>query len=773
MSDMRPLRTVRDVAAFFQSSSQEQHYALQKSYPLSTVQQGIYVECLAKPDSTAYNLPFLLRLDPSVELPRLKAALTETVNAHPYLKTRLKAAPRSEIAAIRDDSAAIEIPVLDKKDLRPDFSDLVRPFRLTEEPLLRVALIPDEPSSYLFVDAHHLIFDGESLLVFLRDLEQAYAGTAPEKESFTGFEFALDEQQLRKTTAYEDAKAYYSNLLDGLDTDCLPVRDRNEDSPEAARLSRGIALNRGELEGFLREGKTTVNALWNAVFGFTLAKFLCREDCVYTTVYNGRNDTRLTDAVGMFVHTLPVVCRPQAGETGRAFTARIGRQLSESMSHDIFSFAEIAHSFGVRSDILFVYEGEIGTSFHVGGKPAEQVPVPQTHALMTPLTFYVYDTEEGFRLECDYAVGQYEEWSIRSLLESMETALRAILRDEAVDGISLLTPEQEARLNAFDNTDCEVEATDIAALFRRSARSFPDNTAVIFGDKRLCYRELDALSDRIAAHAAGLGIGPEDVVSILIPRSEYMVICALGALKAGAAYQPLDPSYPAERLSFMIADAKAKLLIADESLLGLVPEYKGPVLLLRDIPSLPENSPPPSRLKPDNLFILLYTSGTTGTPKGVMLTHHNLVNFCGWYRRYYDLTSDSVVAAYASFGFDADMMDLYPALTTGAAVCIVPEEIRLDLHVLNKYYTDNGVTHVFMTTQMGRMFASQITDTGIRHLSVGGEKLVPIAPPKGYTLTNGYGPTECTIFTTTQPVDRLYDRIPSGTPLSNCRLYVT
>ncbi|MER2152314.1 MAG: non-ribosomal peptide synthetase, partial [Candidatus Limivicinus sp.] len=206
MSDMRPLRTVRDVAAFFQSSSQEQHYALQKSYPLSTVQQGIYVECLAKPDSTAYNLPFLLRLDPSVELPRLKAALTETVNAHPYLKTRLKAAPRGEIAAIRDDSAEIEIPVLDKKDLRPDFSDLVRPFCLTEEPLLRVALIPDEPSSYLFVDAHHLIFDGESLLVFLRDLEQAYAGTAPEKESFTGFEFALDEQQLRKTTAYEEAK---------------------------------------------------------------------------------------------------------------------------------------------------------------------------------------------------------------------------------------------------------------------------------------------------------------------------------------------------------------------------------------------------------------------------------------------------------------------------------------------------------------------------------------------------------------------------------------
>jgi non-ribosomal peptide synthetase component F len=150
-----------------------------------------------------------------------------------------------------------------------------------------------------------------------------------------------------------------------------------------------------------------------------------------------------------------------------------------------------------------------------------------------------------------------------------------------------------------------------------------------------------------------------------------------------------------------------------------------------------------------------------------MLTHRNLVNFCDWYRTYYNLTPESAVAAYASFGFDADMMDLYPALTTGAAVCIVPEELRLNLALLNQYYQENGVTHAFMTTQMGRMFAAQFPESSLTCLSVGGEKLAPIDPPKNYTLTNAYGPTECTIFTTTQEVDRLYDRIPIGIPLSN------
>ena len=135
----------------------------------------------------------------------------------------------------------------------------------------------------------------------------------------------------------------------------------------------------------------------------------------------------------------------------------------------------------------------------------------------------------------------------------------------------------------------------------------------------------------------------------------------------------------------MVEDANAKLLIADEQLIGLLPDYKGPVLFLKDLASLPEGNVTESGLTPENLFILLYTSGTTGKPKGVMLTHKNLVNFCDWYRTNYALTPDSVVAAYASFGFDANMMDMYPALTCGAEVCIVPEELRIDPPLLNRY----------------------------------------------------------------------------------------
>ncbi len=771
ISDMKELHNVRDIVKFFTSSTEEISYAVQKSYPLSSVQQGVYVECIAKPGSTAYNLPVLLKLDPSVDMKRLKKALNDVIDAHPYLHARLEASANGEIKVLRDDTSDLEITELDKKSMKKGFSELVNPFRLTSEPLTRISLIHDEPESLLFFDIHHLIFDGESLGVFMRDLEDAYAGKKLIKETFTGFEAALDEKQRRLSTAYEKAKAYYTSLLEGIDTDCLPVRDKNEPIVETGLLSYEFEADLDAISKFIHAGKTTVNALWNAAFGLVIAKYLNRTDSVYTTVYNGRNDTRLTESVGMFVHTLPVVCKQIQGEKGSAFASRIGKQLSDSMSNDIYSFAEICHEFGVRSDILFVYEGKIGTSYTVGGKKAEQIMLGQQGASKAELTFYIYDTDNGFKIECEYATEHYEEWSILSMIKSMEIAMKSIARDELIDKISLLTPEIKATLDEFNNTDSPVEDTDVVTLFKRSAKEYPDKTAVIFEDTHLTYKGLDNLSDKIAAYIRSLGIGVEDVVSILIPRNEYMVITALGVLKSGAAYQPLDPGYPPERLKFMMEDANSKLLIADEKLTELVLDVKAPVLLVKDIASL-DVSLDDETFSADRLLILLYTSGTTGQPKGVMLTHRNLVNFCNWYRNYYDLTPENTVAAYASFGFDAHMMDVYPALTTGAAVCIVPEEMRLDLQVMNQYFLDNNVTHIFMTTQMGRMFATQIDNAGLKHLSTGGEKLVPIAPPDGYTFYNVYGPTECTIFTTAHKTDKLYDRVPIGKALTNYKTYV-
>lgn len=204
-----------------------------------------------------------------------------------------------------------------------------------------------------------------------------------------------------------------------------------------------------------------------------------------------------------------------------------------------------------------------------------------------------------------------------------------------------------------------------------------------------------------------------------------------------------------------------------------MPDYSGDILLTKDIPNLPKSDAVFAKPSPDDLFILIYTSGSTGTPKGAMLEHKNVRSFCDFHIRNSDIDEHSVVSAYASYGFDACLSEMYPALIGGAELHIIEEDIRLDLVRLNRYFEDNGITHAFMTTQVARQFATEIDNHSLKYLLTGGERLVPLAPPKNFELINGYGPTECTVYITAQPVDKLYHRIPVGKALDNIKLYVT
>ena len=778
--DLRENDTIEKLEGFIQNlaSTESESFEIFDEYAITKIQEGIFFETASHPDTTIYNIPTLLKLGSETDPARLKSAVAAAINAHPYLMTKLFVSKSGELRqkraeAVFDESEIGEIKTASIEDVK---GDLIKPFDLENDRLFRISLISTDDGGYLFLDVHHIVFDGESKKLLLADINAAYNGETLEPEKFSGYEAALAEERLRRSEHYEASKQYYTSLLDGVESDCLPIGDRlSENAPKSSGMIdiKGKPGISSAIKAYCAKNNVSENAFCTAVFGWLLAKYCGREDAVFTTINNGRNDPRFKNSVSMFVRTYPVYCRLEDNIVAD-YIKKIGAQLADSLSFDVYSFAEISHDLGVNADVLFAYQNTLGDirSFEFCGSTAESLPL-EFDEQKASLELLIYPGEDCLSYHCSYSSDMYTEGFITDLLSVYEQAISEFCKKEDTNEVQLVSEETAQRLDQLNRFEREYEITDIVTLFRRQAEKTPDNIAVVYLDKTYTYREVDRITENIAAFLAGKGIGKNQTVSVLIPRCEYMPIAAIGVLKAGAGYQPLDPSYPPERLEFMIQDADAKYLIADKSLMDRIPNYKGAVLYTDEIMSLPNAEKLSQNPDPGDLFIMLYTSGSTGVPKGVMLEHRNLCAFCNWFTDYYKLDENSRVSAYASYGFDAHMMDMYPVLTSGGQLHIIDESIRLDLMAIREYFTQHGITHTFMTTQVGRQYAEIFPDAeNPKYLTVGGEKLVPVEPPKAYKFYNAYGPTECTIFTHNYPVDALYSRVPIGNLLSNMKQYI-
>ena len=740
--------------------------------PLTKVQYGIYAECIAHQGEVCYNLPYLYVLDGSLDEDQLKTAIETAVAAHPTLFTRIELNEQGDPVQTIDDSETFNLQVEQIVDIEAEKQHLVVPFDIYNDRLFHIRLLKDAAHFYLLLDIHHLISDGITLQVMLTDVESAYNGKALEAETMTMRELAITEDEMRKSPAFEEAKQWYAQNFDCGDTFTQLIPDLDEPERSEASLVRILSANKESVDAFCKANGIYKNTLFTAAYAYLLAKFNNEQESLFTTVYNGRTDQRFLHSVGMTVKTLPVYAKFADDTSVLDFLMACQTQITGCREHDIYAYSDLMADLNLQSNSMFAWRGNMFDNTLFAGKPVQTIQLTNLTLEMS-LCLMVFTVGNQYHLKAEYKSNEYSEALISQFMESYEAVLEGFLSEANLRDITITTASQVELLDSFNQNDVPYDTTQtIVTLFRQQAKATPDNIAVVFKDKRLTYAEVDQMSDRIAGYIASKGLGEEDVVSVLISRSEWMVVASLGVQKAGCAYQPLDPTYPKERLNFMMQDANAKLLIADEELRAIVDEYQGDVILTKELAALPEATTLPDGPKPSSLFIMLYTSGSTGVPKGCQLTNGNLVAFIHWYHRYFDMKASDKVTAYASYGFDANMYDMYPALTCGATVYIIPEEMRLDLIALNDYFEKEHITNAFMTTQVAYQFATSIENHSLKHLSTGGEKLASLTPPKGYKMHNAYGPTETTILETCYQVDRKMKNIPIGKSVDNMRLYI-
>ena len=742
--------------------------------PLSKSQLGIYAECVQHENEVFYNLPFLYIFDGSIDADRLCRAIEATVQAHPVFFTRIELSDEGEpLQTIdTDEVSGFRFQVSDFTDLETEKREFIQPFQLYGGRLFHTKVMRDAEHVYWFFDMHHIISDGSSYHIIVCDVETAYNGGTLAPEEMSMQEFALAEAEMRKTPAFGEAKHWYAQNFDCGDTFTQLMPDLEIPEQTDGYKFRELSTDMDRVDAFCKTNGIKKSTFFTSAYSFLLAKYNNEQESLYTTVFNGRTEPKFQHSVGMTVKTLPVYAKFTDDTTVLDFMKAGEEQMIGCRKHDIYSYTDIMNDLNLQTNSIFAWHGLILDFTELMGKPMKAIQLRKHNE---GVSFYLMAFYVGkkYHIKAEYNANEYSETLIDQFLESYEAVLEGFLSQTLLRDIDICTESQRALLDSFNQTDKELDTNQtVVSMFREQVAKTPDNIAVVYQDKRFTYKELGEISDRIAAYIHGKGLKEEDVVSVLIPRCEWMPIVSLGVVKAGCAYQPLDPTYPSERLNFMMQDASVKLLIADESLRDIVNEYQGDVLLTKDIEKL---SPVPCSLptiNPEDLFIMLYTSGTTGTPKGCQIVHRNLVAFCEWYHRRFNLTPDCKVTAYASFGFDANMMETYPCLTAGATLHIIPEELRLDMIALNEYFEKEQITHGFMTTQVAYQFATSIENHSLRYLLTGGEKLAPLTPPTNYTLVNLYGPTESTVCITSFDVTKPMKDIPIGTALDNTKLYI-
>ena len=655
-------------------------------------------------------------------------------------------------------------------------------------PLVKLTLmVLPEGRHELLAVFHHAIADGTTTIHFGERIESASAYDNGEYRSYVEAEYDYLNSEACKADVewWANALELYSDSIvndlplaegEGCLADTIDIRFTAD---ETAAINNAIGKISGQ--------RISPFVFTSAMLSVYLSRIYGNPQTVLSTAFNTREkDMRQCD--GMFVNLLAIPYSYSPDKSLTDLLVDTKTTLKDGLSHGRCPFNVYANELtrrgrDVESIIRYNVVSNSGES-----KTIRAVEHYESHLPLTVRVNYNLSDKAGLQLiTLEYQTAAFTNEQMENMAFQMKTMIMYAVNHPDLpcgEWKMPLSDAEMARLANFNRTECEYDNTQtIPSLFRKAAAMYPDNDCVVYDGRHYSYKEVDELSDNIAWMIHERGIGQEQVVSVLIPRCEYMAIASLAIVKAGAAYQPLDPTYPEERLNFMMQDADARLLICDRSLRPKVNEYQGDILYIDEITttaSSPSATVPRSfasgRLPlsplPSSLFILLYTSGSTGTPKGCMLEHRNIVTFCHWYQRYYNLHPAHKVAAYASYGFDANMMDMYPAITCGASTHIIPEEIRLDIIALNEYFEREGITHSFMTTQVGRMFATSVDNHSLFHLSIGGEKLVPCEVDKPYKFYNVYGPTECTIFSTAYPMTSIKDNVPIGSPVDNMKAYV-
>ena len=813
-------RTIASHAALINASAKEELVRIEpiaplSNYPLSDAQRRLWIVSQSEKASIAYNMPGRTDLAGAYNIESLRKAIDVTIDRHDSLRTVFR----------KDESGEIKQWVLDRKDLGfkikyKDFGkdqnsyekaeafineDSFKPFDLKNGPLLRATLLKVKEDKYIFYfNMHHIISDGWSLSVLAKDAFSYYEAFTENREpalsplkiqykDYSAWQLAqLSEEGFQKH------KEYWTKSLSGE----LPLLDLPSTKPRPkVKTNNGHCLQAyinanvtGKLKEYSEENGGSLYMGLLAGWNILMYHYTKQKDIIIGSSVAGRNHADLEDQIGFYSNTLALRNRIEPEESFQKFLRSIIDTTLKSFSHQMYPFIRLVEDLNFRSDpgrnaifdvMLFLQNnGEKVNRHELKEEEVNTITDRGYRASKFDLNVALQEVNDCVSLDITFNPDVYDRDMVEGLIRHYQQLLDALVEraGERISKIEYLSVEEKYDLLHFNNNEDinYPKNKTIVELFEEQVTRTPGNTALVFRDKKFTYNELDELSNQLAhCLIENYKIKPDDLIGVMLNRSEWSIISILGILKTGGAYVPIDPEDPSSRKDFIISDASLKVLITEVNFIHDIGHYDGLIFGI-DVEFEPENyraDKPPVMSTPENLAYVIYTSGSTGKPKGAMITSRAVVDYS------FGVVNKTNIRECESFGLvsttSADLGNtvIYTSLLIGACLHVIAKEDIINASKMREFNLDcikmtpshwkalQTEEHFFTPNKCLILGGEQFSEEILKHIELSNSNC---------EVFNHYGPTETTVGKLVKHVDKNQStgRVSLGKPIGDNKVYI-
>ncbi|WP_340019605.1 amino acid adenylation domain-containing protein [Paenibacillus sp. FSL H3-0457] len=795
-------QTIKALAHFIEIATTNVYAAIQPIenkayYSLSSAQRRLFILNEMEEENTSYNSPFAVRVKGDLDERKLKEVVMTLAQRHEGLRSTF-AFKDTEPVQIIHPHVDIEVQTFESHEegIQDCIDEFIQPFKLTEAPLFRLGLIRmDKHSSVLIFDIHHIVSDGTSLNILIKEFIALYSEKSLSPLRIQYKDFAAWQNNVLTSDSITKQEKYWVNRFSGM----LPVLDLPTDYPRPTirqlegdrfdfKIGKELADN---IQKLAHDTGTTLYMILLAGYNVLLSKYTRQDDIIVGSPIEGRHHTDVEAVVGMFVNILAMRNQPSSEKTVAEFLQEVKENCLEAYENQEYQFESLIERLHIERDLsrnplfdtMFILQNMNMEKMKMDGLVFSPYSL-KTNASKYDIALQAYENEGEIICSIEYSTALFKQKTIERLAKHYCNIMsQFLLTNRKIAQIELMDETERIKLlDLFNKAEkYDVSKLTIHELFESQVTLSPESPAVVCNGETLSFKELNHRANCVAIGLRKHGVKSGSVVGLLVNRSQNMMVGLLAILKAGAAYVPIDPFYPKERISYMLKHSGADILLTQFQYDQEASVFDIKKLFIESIEfDKKRTNVPVLHESQDDMAYLIYTSGSTGNPKGVKIAHHSVVNFIEGACVHIPICEGSVFLSLTSISFDIFVLETLLPLIKGATVILANDEECKDPNATLDLITKHNVDIMQVTPSRLGMLLNNTDNTSslgnLKYIAVGGEA-VSITLINKFRMNskaqifNMYGPTETTVYSMIENLTNC-KKITIGQPITNTRIYI-